>query len=390
MVAFRQAQGLAKLGHKVVVFTPRIKDSKTVILNSSFVIRFLFPFVRFRNAAFVPQLLFYLRKGKFDVVHLHYPFFGGAEIVWLFSQIANPPAGGAGRKSQIAITYHHDVVGEGILKKIFALHTRYILPRILKKAHAILVSSLDYARHSAISTLTRTLSPQGRGQGKGVPLIELPFGINTKIFTPMPRDATLCAQYHLAPTDRVVMFLGGLDRAHYFKGVDVLLNAFARLRNSYKLKAISYKLLIVGDGDLRSQYERLARGLGVANQVIFAGYIPEPDKIKYFNLADVLALPSIDKSEAFGIVLLEAMACAKPVVASSLPGIRSLVKHGESGYLVKPKENNDLAQKITMLLSNDELRKLFGSAGRKRVEDFYNEEKIIKKLEEIYQEIRSL
>ena len=175
-------------------------------------------------------------------------------------------------------------------------------------------------------------------------LVELPFGVDVKRFV-QKKETDF-------KNETTFLFVGGLNRAHYFKGVEHLISA--------KCKVKSAKLLIVGDGDLRSYYRDLAGRLGVHNDVIFAGKSSDEDLPQYYNLANVVVLPSIDKSEAFGIVLTEAMACGKPVIASDLPGVRSVVEHEANGFLVEPKNENILAEKINLILLSRELRKKFG------------------------------
>ena len=90
--------------------------------------------------------------------------------------------------------------------------------------------------------------------------------------------------------------------------------------------------------------------------------------------------------EAFGLVLVEAMACGKPVIASDLPGVRTVVDDGVNGFLVRPRDCEDLATKMRLLLENNEIRVTFGRAGRKKVEEKYSWENIGKKLERLYLE----
>ena len=91
--------------------------------------------------------------------------------------------------------------------------------------------------------------------------------------------------------------------------------------------------------------------------------------------------------EAFGLVLVEAMATGKPVIASDLPGVRTVVNNGKDGFLVEPKNVEDLTLKIQYLLENEEVRKKFGSEGKKKVEEKYSWDKIAWKLAKIYSNI---
>lgn len=92
-------------------------------------------------------------------------------------------------------------------------------------------------------------------------------------------------------------------------------------------------------------------------------------------------------SEAFGVVLLEAMACGKPVIASNLPGVRSVVSAGEDGLLVRPGDIDDLAEKTQMLLDDPQRRREMGERGRDKVEEKYAWPKIIPRLVQVYEEV---
>ena len=173
--------------------------------------------------------------------------------------------------------------------------------------------------------------------------------------------------------------MGGLDKAHYFKGVDVLIKALPMLH------VTCYILHVVGDGDLRSEYERLATRLGIADKVNFISKVPNNDLPKYYQQCDVFVLPSINQGEAFGMVLLEAMACGKPVIASRLPGVRSVFKNGKQGLLVEPGNAADLAEKIEIILGDNDLAKKMGGEGRMLIEEKYIWNKAGERLDEVYQ-----
>ena len=93
--------------------------------------------------------------------------------------------------------------------------------------------------------------------------------------------------------------------------------------------------MVGGDGEWRTEYEAQARA-SLGDRVRFVGDVADETLPDYYRAADALALPSIDRTEAFGLVLLEALACGTPVVASRLPGVRTLVDDGRTGFLVDP------------------------------------------------------
>src|SRR5208282_2598027 len=99
----------------------------------------------------------------------------------------------------------------------------------------------------------------------------------------------------------------------------------------------------VGDGDLRQQYESLARKFGLGNIVIFAGNVSDEELAKYYAASDLVVVPSIDMSEGFGLTLLEANASGRPCVASDTGGIPEVIRDGFNGFLVPPKDPVSLA-----------------------------------------------
>ena len=205
---------------------------------------------------------------------------------------------------------------------------------------------------------------------------EVPLGVDDKFFHPAKRPVDLAEEYSLGAEDKAALFVGSLDRAHYFKGIDVLLKAWIEVLRSCPRA----KLIIIGEGDLRPIYAARARHLGLTESVCFVGRISEDELPKYYQLSDLLVLPSTDRSEAFGLVCLEAMASGRPVVASRLPGVLSVVRHGETGLLVPPSDADSLARSITNLFHNTDLSQKFGVKARQLVEENYADDLIADKL----------
>ncbi len=321
-------------------------------------VEFLWPVFRYGNAALLIQLFWKLRR--YDIVHLHYPFFGSAWIVWVLKKIFQ-------RKFIFILRYHMDVVGTGVLKSFFSFHTRFLMPIIVSCADRVLVSTFDYAQHSNVAAFYAR-SPEK--------FFEVPFGVDAQVFVPIKKDVALLGHYGINDDAKVLLFVGGLDRAHYFKGLEYVLDA---------LKQVDALLIIVGQGgDLEEYYRKKVFDLGLEKRVIFAGTVSEEELPKYYNLCDIFVLPSIDRSEAFGLVYLEAMACAKPVVGSDLPGVRRVIEHERNGLLVQPRDAAGLAVALNRLLNDPYLCVKYGAVGRKTVENRYDWEKIVQKTLEAY------
>ncbi|MFN8642812.1 MAG: glycosyltransferase family 4 protein [Candidatus Binatia bacterium] len=321
-VAYHQARALAAAGASVTVFTPRAATPRQVPPDVTLV---ELPALAARgNAACLPQVLW--RLGGFDVAHLHYPFFGTAEL------LAARRLGGGPR---LVLQYQMDVVGVHWKARLFQAHRRFLLPGILRVADAIVVTSHDYAASSFLAPALPALERK---------LVAIPGGVDLGAFSPGADRAALRARLDL-PDRPTVFFLARLDRAHYFKGLHVLIEALAQLPDA--------ELVVGGDGEWRRDYEAQARAR-LGERVRFVGEIPDDALPDYYRAADALALPSIDRTEAFGLVLLEALACGTPVVASRLPGVRTLVDDGRTGFLVEPGDPIDLAARLAQCLRERE------------------------------------
>ncbi len=344
VVAQQDAEELASLGHQVDVFVP---GEGQPYGKGGYGVRGLRAWLKYGNAAWVPWVGRACRG--YDAVVLHYPFFGGAEpLAWSRFR---------GRIGNLIIYYHMDVVGKWPLSVIFWLHGLLVRPNIMKMADRLLVTSFDYARSSAIGDIASREPARLR---------ELPPAVDIDRFSPGEKSKELLERYGLDPARPVVLFVGGLDKAHYFKGVDLMIRALAAGGLA------EAQALIVGEGDLRPEYEALAVKLGLADRVRFAGAVSETELPDHYRLADVFAFPSIDRSEAFGIAALEAMATGVPVVASDLVGVRTIVRDGDTGFLVKPGSVSALAARLADIVGDARLRSELGESGRKMAVQEYS------------------
>jgi glycosyltransferase involved in cell wall biosynthesis len=147
------------------------------------------------------------------------------------------------------------------------------------------------------------------------------------------------------------------------KAVDVLLKAFARLTGGPR----DLRLLLVGDGPLRLQLEALAQSLSLDDRVTFLGSRERAEVARLLQDCTVFVLPS--RSEPFGIVVAEALACRKPVVASAVGGIPEIIESGRTGVLVEPDDPDALAGALARVLGSEALRESIAEAGHQRVRD---------------------
>jgi glycosyltransferase involved in cell wall biosynthesis len=193
-------------------------------------------------------------------------------------------------------------------------------------------------------------------------------GANTELFR--PRDQQECRmELGLNLNDNYICFVGSLEP---WQGIEYLIRSIPRISNAIK----NVKFLIVGDGLLKEELERLSDELGIGKLIKFTGYVPYSEVPTYINASDVCVAPfTYVRNEKIGLSPLkiyEYLACGKPVVATSIRGVGDLITMTNSGIVVRPENERNLAEAIVRLLSNKELRDEMGKRGAKVVEEQYS------------------
>lgn len=178
----------------------------------------------------------------------------------------------------------------------------------------------------------------------------------------------------------VILFVGRLEKR---KGLETLILALPEIVKRHP----ETKLVVVGYGPLQSYYQKLAIRLNIASSVIFTGAIPNDLLPGYYTSATVYVAPTIG-NEAMGIVLIEALACGKPVIASDIPGYNEIITNGVNGILIPRGEHQSLAQAILTVLDSPKLREELARAALARAADF-DWKKVTRQVEQVYEEALS-
>jgi rhamnosyl/mannosyltransferase len=279
-----------------------------------------------------------------DIVHHHLP-----NPLSTISQLTI----GTGDSTVIA-TYHSDIVRQATALKVY----RPVLERFLDRVDRILVTSDRLLHHSEIL----------ESYEHKCAIVPLSVDLNAI-------DAEDPPEFDTNTTSPVVLFVG---RLNYYKGVEYLIDA---------MEQIEATLLVAGDGERRSALQQQARDQRVDDQIQFLGYVSDTKLASAYRAADLFVLPSVEPSEAFGIVQLEAMARELPVVNTSLPtGVPWVSQDGETGITVPTRDVTALATAINTLLKDDQLRRRYGEQARKRVERLFTRDKMLKKIQTIYKQ----
>jgi len=294
-----------------------------------------------------------LRTFEPDLLHLHVP---NTSAFWA---LLSPAA----RKLPWVVHWHSDIPLDSkhrLLRWAYRVYRPWE-QALLRRAHAVIATSQQYLDASAALAPWREkvrVIPLGIGPG------EPPVSPGTPSLWP--------------GTGLRVLAVGRLS---YYKGFDVLLHALA--------DAPQAQLLLIGSGECESALRGLAKRLGIADRVRFAGHVDDAALAQAYAQAQVFCLPSIERAEAFGIVLLEAMRAGVPVIASDIPGsgVLHVVRDGETGLLVPPRDPLALAQALRRLDADVELRARLGQQGQQRWREEFTLDKNAQRTAQVYREV---
>jgi len=356
-ICYHNSIQLARRGHDVTVFTLNydniIYDNDPQNLK---IIRMNTP-IRHGDAGMVPQLFKMLEP--YDIIHLHYPFFGAAEYVYL-SHIL--------KKKKYFLTYHMDVFGNTGLKKfVIDLYDPLLMKKIINGSRGICSPGNDYLKSTKAGSMIPWDKVTKIGYG----------GVDIHKYKPRPKDISLLKKHGLE-NKTIALFVGNLIP---FKGLHILIDAIAEIDDA------GLALLVVGGGYNEKAYRKQVSDKGIGERVVFAGpQSPDRDLPVYYNLADFLVLPSTH-SESFGLVILEAMASGKPAIISELPGPSQLITHGRDGFIAKIGSRKNLIKYLVKLSNNKIEREKMGKLAREKVIKKYTWEKIGEELEEAFYSI---
>ena len=284
-----------------------------------------------------------LRRDPAEIVHLHEPNPLALALYLL-----------AGHTGRLVIHYHSDIVRQRKLKWFY----RPILERGMRRAEAIIAGSQELIDSSDVLRRWREKC------------FVIPFGIDLRPFLQLDPAA------RKGSSGRRVLAVGRLS---YYKGFQFLIESMRHWNG---------ELTIVGEGELRGELEALIARRELASRVHLIGRVDGAELLRHYREADVFCLPSCERSEAFGLVMVEAMGAALPVVSTDLPtGVRAVNRHGETGLVVPPGDPFALGRAIESLLSDENLRLAMGTAGRVRALRCFSREVMADSILRLYEAV---
>ena len=296
---------------------------------------------------------FHSMAKKKDIVHIHLPF-PLADVACFLS----------GYKGKVVLWWHSDIVRQ----KKFLLVYKPFMNALLRRADTIIVATKGHIEGSKYLKKYENKCQI------------IPYGVMNSI----DRDGM---NYCISHKDqkskciesKVVQFLF-VGRLVYYKGCDVLIKAMKNAKNAY--------LTIVGEGNNKQELMQLVEVLDIKDKVKFVGKVSDIEVREYLKKCDVLVLPSVARSEAFGLVQIEAMSYGKPVINTNLmSGVPYVSINKQTGITVEPNNIEELANALQYMVDHEDERARMGENARERVSSCYSEETMIESLLDLYQDI---
>jgi glycosyltransferase involved in cell wall biosynthesis len=341
------------MGHEVVVLCAAVPKSKhNDALDGLLIHRF--PALDLPYVPFVYALRRRIAQFSADVIHSHYP-----PPFMSFGAVRGLP------QIPHVITYHCDLeipdyIGNLRIPSVFKnliqrVNSSFYTTPTLNKVDRILATTRSYAQSSPVLC--------------NYQYEIVPNGVRLEAFDRRPdkREREV----------KQVLFVGRLSSV---KGINYLINAAKIVLKQHK----DATFLIVGDGEERQSLTALAKGY--ENCIKFCGHVSKRTLVELYKSSAVLVLPSFTRLEAFGVVLLEAMACETPVIASRIPGVLDVV--GEGGFLVKPCSPHSLATAIQNIFENPANARRMGKKGRQLVEQKYDWKIVAQQILSVYANVQ--
>jgi glycosyltransferase involved in cell wall biosynthesis len=327
---------------RVLVAGARWREERSIV-NGVDVVRLATPLM-LHGTPVAPSMVGAIRRAQPGLIHLHFPN-PMAAVASLLSRPAVP----------VVASWHSDVVRQRRAAAAFAP----LLSMVLRRCSAIIVGSEAYIEGSAVLNAYREICRV------------IPYGIRVSYLDNY--DADRVAELRRRYGGPIVLAVG---RLIYYKGFEYLVRAMAD---------VPAKLLIAGDGPLKGALEAEAARLGISDRVAFLGCVDDAELKSCYHACDVFVLASTERSESFGIVQLEAMACGKPVINTR---IDSAVPHvsldGLTGLTVAPGDSAAIAGALHALLGDPARRAAMGVAARRRVEEKFSAEGMARSTMEVY------
>ncbi|MEM2180849.1 MAG: glycosyltransferase [Nitrososphaeria archaeon] len=370
-VTYNISKMLVKRGYKVTVYTTNALSRNELFYpkqspNYSNGVEVYY----FGNTIYKPSTYIYFSKelieaikkniSNYDVIHLHEYRSYISLVINHYAQKYDAP---------YILQAHGQLpkaTGKRAMKQAFdALFGRKLLKNAFK---VIALNRMEAEQYKAMGVLEEKIAI-------------IPNGIDLSEYTNLPPKGSFKSKYNIPEDKKIILYLG---RIHRIKGIDLLIKAYAYLVKKTGCKDAILVIAGPDDGYL-NEAKALAKSLKIDDSVIFTGSLYGGDKLEAYVDAGVYVLPS--RYETFPMTVLEAYACGKPVIVSNVGGLKDLVVNGETGLLFELENIEELSRKLYQLLHDDYKTEEMGRTGRSFVEKNFMIEKVVSKLEKVYEEV---
>lgn len=286
---------------------------------------------------------------KADIIQFHMPF-PLADLAYML----------LGYKGKVVLWWHSDIVRQKAFMPVY----KPVMNYLLKRADCIIAATEGHIISSPYLLPFKEKC------------VIIPYGIDEDSFKSDEYKKRIIPK-NLQNNDKKILFVG---RLVYYKGVEVLIDAFAKIKGAH--------LYIIGEGVLKEKLEKKVCNLKLEEKVDFLGRLDNSRLKACLRDCDILAFPSVENSEAFGLVQLEAMIYKKPVINTFLAtGVPFVSLDGKTGFTVEPYNSDALAAALQTVIDNDELREQFGENAYARVKKEFNKTEMIESVYKKYKEL---
>lgn len=338
------AEGLGGRCETIVIVSNEDRETVEEEVNGVRVIRLKRAF-KLAGTDFLFSLPAKLKELKPDIVHVHLPN-PWAETAWKL----------AGRPGRLFVSFHSDIIRQKFLLFFYAPFHR----AFLKQAEKIIVATPNHIEYSPFLS---KLPPEK--------LAVVHYGLKKEEYASPSQEIIAEFKRKYAP------YVFSVGQLVYYKGFDVLIKALAETKE--------LDLLIAGVGPLLGKLKKQAANLGLADRVTFLGHIPQEELLAAYHGCEFFVLPSTFRSEAFGLVQLEAFLAGKAVVSTDLrSGVPYVNQNGVTGIVAPPGDAKALAGAMRSLHGDPELRSRMGEAGRQRALRDFSAEDMVEKTFRLY------
>ena len=344
---FDITEGLNEAGIRTDVLCSNLTRETITEAHGAYTVTRAASFGKMLSTSLAPALVAELvrRHRGYALIHVHMP----DPLSTLALRLVRP-------RARLVVHWHSDVVKQQSALRFYAPLQRWLL----RRADAVLVTSEAYGAASPhLADFRHKLH------------------VVPSCIPELPRDTTLAGEMKARHGGRRIVF--ALGRMTSYKGFDVLVEAAAELPDDCVV-------VIGGGGELLASHRALVAARGLGDRVVFPGEISAAEVHALFAAADVFCLPSVSRAEAFGLVLVEAMAASKPIVATDIPGsgVPWVNQHGVTGLNVPVRDPSALAAAIRTLLDDPALAARCGAAARQRYLDNFTARSMVDSLRSLY------